>query len=91
MKQLVVGLSVLAALALGGCSEEPSEAPNGPATTATPAAAAPVAAAETAATPTAEQVAVPEDFEAELEQSITAENLETELARVEAEMANEAP
>jgi hypothetical protein len=40
---------------------------------------------------TADQVPVAEDFEAEFKQSITAENLEAELARVEAEMAEEAP
>ena len=90
MKQIITSLPILLALSIGGCNQESSEAPAEAPSPTTPTATAP---AEPAAepTPTADQVPVAEDFEAEFKQSITAENLEAELARVEAEMAEEAP
>lgn len=92
MKTPLFSLIALFVLAIGcGGEGEKATAPAAPsaAAPATPAAAAPAAPAPTpapAAPPTADQLPVPEDFEAEAEGAISAENYKVRFAQIDHEI-----
>jgi hypothetical protein len=83
-RRIIVWCSFMAVAAIGGCASEPT-APANPAPQATPTESTPTAAPapQPVREPTADELPVPEDYEAEARAQITAKNLSVELDALE--------